>query len=678
MKKIFTLLLITILTINYCYSQINYITHHVIGGTGNDIGSRMDVTNEGTVLRGGAFEGTASGHNSVGASDALIIRELSSGLSNWNIAHGSTLNDEAKFVKGYKNRVIESGDFNNTVDFNPYLLAIYNLVSNNGKGTYISVYDTSTIPLFQWARKIIPNNVNSRVSINDLTIDKDGAIYVIGNMYGSVFFQTDYLNGQLLTASTYGDIFFAKYDINGVFLWARQIGLNTAPGQKTGSANYRENSGNVIEVDSQKNIYIAGKLAHWDIDLDVHASVVTAWGIGSAGYTGFFMAKYDSNQLYINHFKRPAPDTDIDEIMDMKIKNNSLYITGVYGGYSFQTNFSNTGTFNLTSGGFEGNGFIAKYDTAFNFSWAKAFDNQSASTNYLGREVYGNALEVDDNENVYVGIQYKRNVELNPFGTSSFQTVAGGYDASMAKFSSSGAFLWAAPFATAGNESINSIIVDNTNQIHINGYFSNTLNINPLGTAVNITSAGGTDWLYAKYSQSAPLPLTWLSFIATDKSQFVHLAWETKNEVNTSHFEIERSHNATTWIYFGKIDASSNRQGSYAFDDIDYFTRSIYYRIKQIDIDNKSTYSAVRKINRANNNEFSMYPNPCNSLLTIDFALATENSTIEIFTLDGRLISKQQAKNKTQKLNVESLTKGNYMLRVSSMGKIYTSKFVRQ
>ena len=95
--------------------------------------------------------------------------------------------------------------------------------------------------------------------------------------------------------------------------------------------------------------------------------------------------------------------------------------------------------------------------------------------------------------------------------------------------------------------------------------------------------------------QLLPIKLNKLTAI-TDKGKIL-LQWTTEQEVNSSHFEIERSDDLIKWIALGKIDAKGNTsiESKYSFIDSKPYEGYNYYRLKQFDKDGKFEYSNVVK-----------------------------------------------------------------------------------
>jgi hypothetical protein len=100
------------------------------------------------------------------------------------------------------------------------------------------------------------------------------------------------------------------------------------------------------------------------------------------------------------------------------------------------------------------------------------------------------------------------------------------------------------------------------------------------------------------------------------------LSWSTLTESNASHFDIERSTNATSWINTGSVNTKANDGNStslltYTYaDDITGIHGLLYYRLKMIDKNGRVAYSNLASLNiGADPAGFTvnMYPNPVSS-----------------------------------------------------------------
>lgn len=73
------------------------------------------------------------------------------------------------------------------------------------------------------------------------------------------------------------------------------------------------------------------------------------------------------------------------------------------------------------------------------------------------------------------------------------------------------------------------------------------------------------------------------------------------------------------------------------------------------------------------------YPNPVNDLLDVDLTGVTEEGTISILTLEGKVIQTQSTKgNSLITLNLSHLSQGIYLCRYSTAAEIKTVKIIKQ
>lgn len=170
------------------------------------------------------------------------------------------------------------------------------------------------------------------------------------------------------------------------------------------------------------------------------------------------------------------------------------------------------------------------------------------------------------------------------------------------------------------------------------------------------------------------LPLKLVSFQASPKNHTVELSWKTMHEVNVSHFEIERSTDAISFI---KLDIQTvNGDGAYNFTDKNPLAGNTFYRLKMVDKDGHADYSPVKsvKIQGFGASEIIMYPNPSNGILYI----ADKNNTV----LKG-FFRVQDASGKTvlqtysNPLDIHSLVPGLYYINIADKaGKVIGTRAI--
>lgn len=221
-------------------------------------------------------------------------------------------------------------------------------------------------------------------------------------------------------------------------------------------------------------------------------------------------------------------------------------------------------------------------------------------------------------------------------------------------------------------------------------YKKNNYSYNGDGTPSTVVTQNwnGTAWVdYERstytYTTNCLLPLTFLNFNAVKQNNKIQLSWKTANEINTSHFSIQRSTNAVNFTTIGKVNAAgSSLQSSYGFaDDISQLkTNKVYYRLQQEDKDGKITLSNIVVVSiAAGTAQFTMLPNPARNYFTVipDGSIDLTNATITISSLTGKLLIKQKLQNNgEQKINISALSKGMYMVNIITNSSIQTQKLI--
>lgn len=89
------------------------------------------------------------------------------------------------------------------------------------------------------------------------------------------------------------------------------------------------------------------------------------------------------------------------------------------------------------------------------------------------------------------------------------------------------------------------------------------------------------------------LPVSFVDFSAGRSNGTVRLEWNTANENNNSHFEIERSANGSDWEAIGNVAAGILSSDSYTYTDEAAPAAQTQYRIRQVDLDGNFGYSKV-------------------------------------------------------------------------------------
>ncbi len=174
------------------------------------------------------------------------------------------------------------------------------------------------------------------------------------------------------------------------------------------------------------------------------------------------------------------------------------------------------------------------------------------------------------------------------------------------------------------------------------------------------------------------LPLSLIDFYINNNKNNIELYWESIEEFNMSHFEIERSFDSRVWESIGKVDASGNSLESNYYTFLDNlnlleeipFTK-VYYRLKMIDIDLSYEYSPIRAttINDINYFNFYINNNEGQILLNLD-SKNIKNARFQLYNSNGQLIDTKQVDlelgNNIIFNDINDLANGLYIINISN------------
>lgn len=129
---------------------------------------------------------------------------------------------------------------------------------------------------------------------------------------------------------------------------------------------------------------------------------------------------------------------------------------------------------------------------------------------------------------------------------------------------------------------------------------------------------------------SSTLPLKLLSFSVLPKEGVVLLQWNTASEVNTSHFEVERSTDGRNFFVIGKVLAGQ-RDGQYTYNDKEPVNAVSFYRLRMVDIDSRHSYSGTVAVRLSLTSKLQLYPNPARGATSV--TILSKGSGVETFRL---------------------------------------------
>lgn len=165
------------------------------------------------------------------------------------------------------------------------------------------------------------------------------------------------------------------------------------------------------------------------------------------------------------------------------------------------------------------------------------------------------------------------------------------------------------------------------------------------------------------YSKTNPLPLVLTNYSVYAIGSSIKNLWTTKNEINVSHYIIERSYDGNNFEQIAKILAHNNTNNDYSFIDNNAFEKMndgfVFYRLVSIDKDNSKSYSSIRKLALNQENNLLVFPNPSKGTINIKSQNIKE---IAIVNSLGQVIKKINNTHTSTLINID-LPKGFYYIK---------------
>jgi N-acetylneuraminic acid mutarotase len=224
-------------------------------------------------------------------------------------------------------------------------------------------------------------------------------------------------------------------------------------------------------------------------------------------------------------------------------------------------------------------------------------------------------------------------------------------------------------------------------------------------SCVSWTDGSGDLWLFGGYGFSAStsgilndlwkisslqsaLPLQLLQFSGVLNNDVVDLQWQTVQELNFSHFTVERSFDGINFTAVGNINGTGNsNRNDYSFHDHDLQNRQgqkIFYRLRLIDKDGHFTYSKIIRFDiTQTTGSMQVFPVPAVHSLNLSFTQTTRGMVvIRITDLKGATVLKQSVNidmgRASMSIDVSALSSASYILSVTNATGTMQQKFIKQ
>jgi hypothetical protein len=238
--------------------------------------------------------------------------------------------------------------------------------------------------------------------------------------------------------------------------------------------------------------------------------------------------------------------------------------------------------------------WVVRLGTRGNIVWKKCYGGS--------QDDYGSYIEKTNDGYILLGFTSSNDGDVSGLhGTNS--------DIWVAKTDKQGNLLWEKCFGSHGYVAYR---IKPLSTVHAGDTIKNTAGIY---FDYNMPVATNTEKTIV-FIASSTLPVTLISFQATQAGAIVNVSWKTSAELNAKYFEVQRSANGIDFITIGTVPAGNT---TYLLKDNSPLEGYNYYRLKPVDIDGGFTYSTIVMVNMKNGAEVisSLYPNPGNGNVTL-------------------------------------------------------------
>lgn len=370
-----------------------------------------------------------------------------------------------------------AGDFYQVVDFDPgpgvYNLSAY-APSVDSPNMFVMKLDSDN--QFVWAFDL--GDSITIEYLHDIAVDDAGNIYVVGVLTYNC--DMDPGPGVAMLNINNDHAFVAKYDSNGAYQWAIKISGNSTTTALS------------VDIAPSGDIVVGGHFAG-TADFDPSA---TAYNLTANGSSDGFVAKYTSagNLIWANKFGTLSVNQCRGVTADSS--GNILYAGSFYGTCDFDPG---AGVYNLTSAG-QSDIVVSKLSPTGTLIWAQA----------IGGSQYdiGQPIQVGKNGSVYFGGIFSDTVDFDPGPGVSEQVCSGQSGWYVARFDSSGNFVWAYGSGAFGGDVTEDIALDTLGNVYAVGYFYGTTDFEPGPGVTNLTATGVSDGFIVKYDSAGNLGWT--------------------------------------------------------------------------------------------------------------------------------------------------------------------------
>lgn len=172
---------------------------------------------------------------------------------------------------------------------------------------------------------------------------------------------------------------------------------------------------------------------------------------------------------------------------------------------------------------------------------------------------------------------------------------------------------------------------------------------------------------------ASPVPVKLLNFKAVADKCDAMLTWSTESEYNFSHFDLEYSFDARTYVKIGSVPGKGIVTGSNYSFVYPQLNGKGYYRLKMVDMDGRLQVSniAPATTNCTDKPQVVIYPNPVKFDQPLIVNITGYSGSIKgsLYDAAGRIIKTYTLLINSNSLSVTDLPAGTYMLKIENEGQ---------
>lgn len=181
---------------------------------------------------------------------------------------------------------------------------------------------------------------------------------------------------------------------------------------------------------------------------------------------------------------------------------------------------------------------------------------------------------------------------------------------------------------------------------------------------------------------SSTLPIELINFTCKEMNKSIELTWQTASENNSYLFEIETAVDGYNFHKIGEVAAAgfSSESVNYSFIHASPAEGLQYYRLRQVDADDRFTFSPVVSLTLEDAAEFRFYPNPVKDVLHLRFTeVSAAGAAVQLFDAWNRPILFLAIGPAASELDwdLRALPPGCYLVRLQDGHSIRSARLVK-